>query len=553
MLYELHLENYAIAKNISVVFGEGLNVVTGETGAGKSLLIDALLLVLGGRVCGDVVREGADSALIEARFEAPAAGGHTLESAPFEASPASTEYLLRRVLSCSGKSRAYINGRMSSLSELQKLSEKFISIRGQGDEGVFADPVQQGRLFDTWGGLCADVAAYAQGYAWLCTLKHEQAHLTQSLSERKQKEDFLRFQQIELQNAHLTENEETTLDVEMRLLKNQEAIHAILQKAYTHLTDEDGILSRMGIVGKAVLELQSYVGPADTEISFWQRAEIELKELTDILRLRLSQRPADPHRLDVLTERFYCIGQLKKKYGHSVEAMLARLEKITAELSELSGGALDLQDLEVRVSSQGAACREAAQALSHRRHEIKDTLAEVVNRHLHQLGMEKTTFDISICEQPLRENGQDHVAFLMALSGEKAQGIEQVASGGERSRVMLALSVALVEADPVPTLVFDEMDRGVGGGIAERVGICLRQLSRHHQVLCITHLPQIAALAAHHYVVEKQTEGDRVVATVRRLSDAERVTEIARMLGGITPTSLARRHAQEMLRARPVG
>lgn len=540
MLREFRVQNYAIASEVSLVFSSGLNVITGETGAGKSLLVDALWLLLGGRATGDVIRHGADEAVLEACFDPPVSPPHSADETPPDA------VVLKRVLSRSGKHRAYLNGGIAALASLKAVGGPLAEIHGQQDQDNLSDLAWQLHLLDAWGGLLAPRAAHATLHHRLQQLQTERADLARRLSGERR--DWLQFQWAEIQNAHLQPDEEEALIVEERLVKNREAILTTARAAYAHLAEEDAVLSRLEQVGAATRDLQVACGDAEVDLSLWETAHAHLKELADRFRRRLSDAPPDPGRLDEVAARLYLIQRLKKKYGASVHEMLESQKRRADELAEIADGAAHLDALAADIEKYEALRADAAAALSRKRSDVKTKLETMVQGELDALGMEKTGFQIVLGEKPPAEDGVDRVEFQIALPGEPSQGLARIASGGERSRIMLALKAALAQADPVPTLVFDEIDAGIGGGIAERVGMRLHRLAQNHQVFCVTHLPQIAAFATRHYVVEKQGVGDRVVATARALSDAERAPELARMLGGVTLTPITLRHAEEMLR-----
>ncbi len=533
MLRELRLQNYAIVDELSLVFSGGFNVITGETGAGKSILVDAISLLLGGRSSVEDIRAGAEEAVLEARFDPPAAADN---SSPQE------EIVLKRVLSRTGKGRAYLNGSLAPLSSLKEAGQKLAEIHGQHEQYGLLDPARQLDLLDTAGALHPRREAYAAHYREWMQLLGEQQKLRHRTETRLRQADFLRYQLSEIENARLLPDEEDALLKEAQHLKNWEAIQSAARDAYALLVEEGAVLSQLDRTGSALQRLHTAAGDARPELDLWETAHIHLRELATLLRARFGE--VDPNRLNAVTERLYLIQQLKKKYGPSYEAIVHFRDRLSAELASLSDSEVREAQLSARISEAEAVCWEEARTLSKERVACKARLEKQVKAEMDALGMEQTRFRIAWQEAPLSETGMDRISFQIALPGEVPRDLDKVASGGELSRIMLALRVVL--SDSIPTLIFDEVDVGVGGAVAERIGLRLLRLAQSHQLFCITHLPQIARFAQHHYQVRKGS-GDRVVTTVRALSEEARVAELARMLGGVTMTPITLRHAEEML------
>jgi DNA repair protein RecN (Recombination protein N) len=536
MLRELRLQNYAIVDELSLTFSDGFNVITGETGAGKSILVDAIALLLGGRSCTEDIRAGAEEAVLEARFDSPATADN---SSPQE------EIILKRVLSRTGKGRAYLNGSLASLSSLKEAGQKLAEIHGQHEQYSLLNPSLQLDLLDAAGALRPQREVYAAHYCGCTQLKSEQQKLRQQAEIRLRQSDFLRYQLSEIEGARLQPDEEERLLKEAQHLKNWETIQSAAQDAHTLLVGEGAILNQLDAAGSAIQRLHTAAGDTQPESDLWETARIHLKELATLLRARFGE--VDPDRLNEVTERLYLIQQLKKKYGPSYEAIVHFRERLSDEIASLSDSESREAALTTQIAELEAICREEARALSKARVARKARLEKQVKAEMDALGMEQTHFGIAWQEAPLSETGMDQISFQIALPGETPHDLDKIASGGELSRIMLALKAVL--ADAIPTLIFDEVDAGVGGAIAERIGLRLLRLAQSHQLFCITHLPQIARFAQHHYLVQKKS-GDRVVASIRALSEEERIAELARMLGGVTMTSITLRHAEEMLRGR---
>jgi len=536
MLRALQIENYAIVDRLFLQFAGGLNIITGETGAGKSILVEALTHLLGGRAGPEVIRHGEAEATLRAWFDAAE-----------ESTDPNATLRFKRVISRTGRGRSFLNDNAVALSTLRSRGKSLIEIHGQEAQDSLSDPDWPLQRLDAWSGLSAERAACAEDYRTLTRLRKEADRLREAAADGRQA--LWPFQFAEIEAARPTAGEEEELQSQERLLKNREAILSMAQTALSHLSDEGAILDRMGQVGRAISDLHAATGNADTEVALWETAHVQMKELLLQLRARLEADPPDPGQLDRVTARLYEIQRLKKKYGGSVEAILEYQREIAAKMAAGAEGQRRLVELDEKIAALSTRCVESATSLSKRRATFTTRLAQAVKDELNQLGMEKTTFHVELKTRPLSESGVDHAVFSIALPGEAQQPIGKVASGGERSRIMLALKAVLAAADPVPTLIFDEIDAGIGGGVAEQVGRRLAHLAESHQIFSITHLPQIAAFARNHYRVEKRVTNNRVTVAVQKLSEEERMREIARMLGGVTTTPITLRHAEEMIRS----
>ncbi len=539
MLRELRLHNYAIVTDLLLAFQQGLTVITGETGSGKSILVEALSLLLGGRSDGTPIRHESDEAILEARFDADA-----------------DSIILKRVLATQKlKNRAYVNDAIANLSTLKQAGQHLAEIHGQHDQALLMNPDYPISILDAYGKLSRQKEQYQSHFQKRAQLLSEITDLKKSLAARdvaggaasaRRQEDFLLYQLSEIREANLQIGEEESLEKEERGLKNWESILSCIAQGNATLSEEGGILSQIGIVEQQVSLLNKTTDDADAELHLLSTANINLKELAILLRDRASRVSFDPERQQAVTERLYLIQKMKKKYGGSIEAILDFKNKIEEEISHLSERGGRLVEMEQAFSAMSETLTKEAEALSKTRTKMIGPFEKKVKEELDLLGMEKTQFAISNQPKPLSEDGMDQIQFLIALPGEPLLSITKVASGGELSRLMLALKVVLSDVDPVPTYVFDEIDVGIGGAVAERIGKRLSRLSKRHQVFCITHLPQIARFADHHYAVEKKTVQKRVVTTVRELSQNERVAELARMLGGVEITSATRSLAEEL-------
>ncbi len=540
MLRELRIQNYAIISEVSLEFSEGLNIITGETGAGKSILIDALSVILGGRSSPEVIREEATEAVLEARFD-------RIDSPLLNEFPSDEWLILKRILSKAGKNRAYLNDSFVNVSTLKEVGQNLTEIHGQHEHYNLINLDWQLNLLDAFGHLSEQRDHYESGYRAWHQLLQERTALQKLESEGKQKQSFLEYQLSEIKNANLQSGEEETLEREGKTLQNWEAFRSAVEGAYSFLSDEGTILGQLESVGSAIEKVNEIANDASQEVQLWETSKIQLKELSVLLRNRLNTLEYDPNRLHEVTERLYLMQKLKKKYGRSVDELLQFQAALEADLSKLSNSETQLLAIGKKIEEAEKGLTVEAGSLSQARLKTIKKLETKIQEELLLLGMDKTRFQIACNRKPLSEDGIDQIEFLIALSGEPPQGLGKIASGGELSRIMLALKVALAEVDPVGTLIFDEIDAGIGGGVAEKVGIRLSKLAKTHQVFCITHLPQIAQYADDHYFVEKLDSGSRVITSVKRLSKEGRVHELARMLGGITITPITLRHAEEMI------
>lgn len=553
MLQELRIHNFAVISDLQLRFSDGLTIFTGETGAGKSILVDAVELLLGGRAGTDFIRTGSDEAVLEAVFTAIPTHPITAQLTEMGLLTHDEEILIRRIISRSGKGRIYLNGGLAPLGLLQQLGEVLVDIHGQHEHQSLLKHELQLELLDGYGKLIPLREIYRRHYVRLDALSHEQQELQALESDRVRLSDFLQFQYQEIASARLKPGEEEQLAQERQLLSNAERLTALSSEAYEALYGAEGsILSRLSKAESLISELNRLDPRWGEAIELSSAAEASLREVAARLRAYCDRIEYDPKRLEEIEDRLHQIGRLKKKYGATVEEVLRALEKVEEELKGLSTREGRLQMIEEQRREEQKKALELAQKLTQERGNAARSLAQGMERELKPLRMGRTTFEVRIKpidgEEGLGPMGADLVEFLIAPNpGEEARLLTRIASGGELSRIMLALKAILSDVDRVPTLIFDEVDTGIGGAVAEVVGQRLAAISRHRQVFCITHLPQIAAHATTHIAVEKRVEAGRTVTRASQLSDQERVEEVARMLGGRKITKTTLKHAQEML------
>ncbi len=554
MLTELRISHFALIDCLEIEFSPGFQVFTGETGAGKSLLVDALILLLGGRASGEHIRSGAKEATLEAVFSLSAHPPILTKLKEWDLLPEGTQdLLLRRILSREGRSRMYVNGTLVPLHQMVELGGWLVDIHGQHEQQSLLSSKVQMRVLDAFGGLLALRDEYTTHYHQWQELVQSMEDATRRSKERQEREEFLRFQCEELGKAQLTPGEDDALIREHRKLQNGGRLLEIVNQAYDLLYhNPESILSQLTEVRKLVHEL----GTIDETTRHWSELTdggiAQVEELVLATRSYKDGFEHDPTRLAQIDERLALLQRLKKKYRESLEDLLVRQTRIQSELAEFENLEEHIQKLQQKVSQAYHDLWALGQKLSESRQAVAKTLEKRIATELAQLKMEKSRFHIGITTASQAEqagpNGIDQIEFTFCANpGESLQPLSRVASGGELSRLMLAMKTVLASVDQVPVLIFDEVDAGVGGNVAATMGQRLKALGQTHQVMCITHLPQIAAQAHHHYLVKKESVNKRTVAMVTRLRVEDREEEIARMLGGATITQTVRKAAGEML------
>jgi DNA repair protein RecN (Recombination protein N) len=554
MLRELRLRNFAVVESITVPFASGLNVLTGETGAGKSILIDAIVLVRGGRAQSDVIRADAETATVEAVFGLDGAGGvrAVLDEAGL-ATDDNGEVVIRRELARSGRHRAFVNDSPVTVGLLERLGDVLVEVHGQHEHQRLLEPARQLELLDRFADAeeaCARVGALHA--------KHRAAaeateRLRGAARERAQREDLLRFQVSELDAARLRVGEEEDLRGELRRLQHAERFTTGLAEV-VGLLDEAPQSASERLV-RAVKLLQdlgrldpAFAAPAET----LETARIHVEEALAAVRRLRDDVVAEPGRLDAIHERLEALARLRRKYGDGEAAMLRFRDEAARELERLEHHEELMAEQERVLGELGGELAAAADALSERRRTAAARLAGQVERALRGLGMERAVFEVALERLPEPgPRGQDRAELRLSTNpGEEVKALARVASGGELSRTMLALKSVLARADRVPVLVFDEVDAGIGGRVASVVAQTLAATAEGRQILCVTHLAPIAALADQHVQVAKTVRAGRTRVAVAALADDARVEEIARMLGGPATTAAALQHARDLLAAR---
>ncbi|GBE36918.1 DNA repair protein RecN [bacterium BMS3Bbin07] len=544
MLREIRIKNFAIVDKLSLSFEEGLNVITGETGAGKSLVVDAIELVLGGRASSDSVRAGADEAWIEAFFEIK--DSLLLDSIGIACEDG---VIVKRVVSSTGRSRAYINDSLVTIQTLSAFGKDLVDLHGQHEHQSLLSPAVQRGLVDSFGrldGLVKEVDKLHDRYR---SLLNTITDIKEKARERAQRIDLLRYQIAEIDAAGLQGGEEDGLREEKAILSNLTHLRYLGESAFSVLKDEDGsVLEKLGMLLGNIEELSRIDASAAEVLKVLRDADSLLQDAASSLREIKEMYDCEPQRLEDVESRLALIEDLQRKYGETVESILDYRKKAAAELEDLEGLEERGAEIEDEMEKIHLALMEKADSLSRERKRTARRIEGMLRKVLSELAFSHPDFRIEVTEIPIMSTGIDRVDFLFSANpGQPPRPLNKVASGGELSRLMLALKSVFADVDRVPVLVFDEVDAGVGGQTAESVGERLRRLSERHQVICITHLPQIASRAVFHLLVTKEEEGAGVAVTVRGLDQDERVREIARMLSGsVSGPSL--RHAEELLR-----
>src|SRR2546422_484078 len=561
VLVELRLENYAVIDNLAIEFAPGLNLLTGETGAGKSILIDALALLLGDKASPDVIRTGADRALISAVFEVES-GGEKVVAQVLESSGIDSDHesiILRREISASGKGRVFVNNQPPTATVLRQLAPYLAPIHAQNQSLVSFDAAARLELLDAFAGSQLETVSESFS-SWRNILSRIQ-ELERDEQDRLRLLDLWTFQKREIEEAKLYPGEDERLEPEKRVLLNAEKIYSSAMNAFDLLYEGNTSTSAsVRAAQKHLEELCRYEPNFQESLAALETARISIEDVGVTLRDYAGGIEASPEHLAEVEDRLVAIDRLKRKYGPSLVDVIHHGEEVSRKLSEMENKDEILGQLRKELAEAGGEYLRAAHIISKKRYEAARKLEKLVESEINDLAM-RSNFRIEVSGTDEEGNwtscGFDQVLYLISTNpGEPLLPLEQIASGGELSRVMLALK-ASVEAGSAKkktsgaqrTMVFDEIDIGIGGRAAEAVGKKLKQLSRSNQVLCVTHLPQIATFADLHYVIEKKQIAGRTRTAVRPITGDERTEEIARMLSGAKLPDTSRKHAEQMLKA----
>ncbi len=551
MLETLRITNYALIDQLEVDFSQGFNVLTGETGAGKSIIIGALNLALGARASADTVRDGSAKAGVDAvfRIESPSRRlAALLAENAIEIERG--ELLLTRTIAPDGRSRAYVNGSLVPISALAAIGDELVDIHGQHEHQSLMKIDRQLDLLDAYADVEKDVADIANGVAHLREMDRAIAALETDDRERARRVEFLRFEIGEIDAAGLAPGEEETLRTRRNLITNAEKICNLASAAYASLYDLDGAAA-IDLIDAAARSLEELAAMDESFGAVCQQllsARATIEEASSEVRGFSDRIEFDAAELETLNQRIAQIGALKRKYGDSIDAILEYRDKAIQEVESYEKRDEKLADMRRARSLLQNDLVQQAQETSRKRIAAARTLDKKVSANLQELGMKGGKFQTRVEPVELCANGIDRIEFMLAANpGEKPKPLRLVASGGEMSRVMLALKAVFAGADKIPSLIFDEIDAGVGGGVAVQVAKKLRDLAQSHQVLCVTHLAQIAAAAKAHYHVAKLAQNGRTATTLARIDKDQRVGELARLLDG-SVSDLSMRHARALLK-----
>jgi DNA repair protein RecN (Recombination protein N) len=558
VLLELRVENYAVIDSLVVEFAPGLNLLTGETGAGKSILIDALSLLLGDKASTEMVRHGAEKAVISGVFEVDERGLKKIlgENGVEPNDDDAGQVIVKREIGAGGKGRVFVNNQPATVALLRQLAPRLASIHAQNETILAFDGLARLALLDAYAGL--DLTELEQKHAAWAGLRDRIAEFEHEEQDRLRMADLWNFQKREIEGAHLQPGEDQRLETEKRVLANAEKLYGAAKAVHELLDEADAsVLSQMGAARKQLEELARFDPKFQDALTAFMGAKAAIEDVSATARDYAEEIDASPERLAEVEDRLALLDRLKRKYGSTVNEVIAYGEDVARKVIELENREDILRDLKQQADSAAAAYLNAAQTVSRKRYSAAKELQKLVEAEINELAM-KAQFKIEVSGGDELENwtttGFDSVLYLISPNpGETLRPVEQIASGGELSRVMLALK-ATIEAGKKSkshgqrTLVFDEIDTGIGGRAAEAVGKKLKSLARANQVLCITHLPQIASFADHHYLIEKREAAGRAKTVVRSLNTAERTEEIARMLSGAKLTETSRQHAEQLLK-----
>jgi len=553
MLLELRIKNFAIIDELNLSFSKGLNILTGETGAGKSIILNAVHLLLGDRATEELIRTSEEEASIEALFDI--SGNREVKERVKERTqrlPGKGEedsLLIRRIISRSGRGKALINGNLGTLGMLSEVGEELLSVYGQHEHQSLQRVETHVDILDEFGGLRALREEFQRYFQQFTSLSEEVKKIREEKERRAKERDLMAFQSREIEASGIQIGEEEALKEEKRRITHAQKLTAFANASEEMLYGEKGsAIERIQSILSQGREIVAIDASLSHPLKNLETALIQLEEIAFALRDYSKRIEVNPMRLEEIEGRLEEIDRLKRKYGPTVEEVLLFKKRVDDALKSFTSDEEKLSQLENSLEPLRREVVSLAKRLSHERKRVASELKRSVEKELRSLGMKKTTFEVHMEDLPLGQKGIDRAEFLISPNvGEEVRPLARIASGGELSRIMLAMKRILAKVGGSQVLVFDEVDAGIGGAIAEVVGRKLRELSRHHQVICVTHLPQIACFADIHHCVKKEVKTGRTITVVDRLEKEGVVDEIARMLGGVKVTEKTRAHAKEMI------
>ena len=551
MLKHLYIKNFTLIDELDIELYQGFSVITGETGAGKSIILGALGLLLGQRADSKAIKQGAEKCVIEAHFDLSRYGmTDFFEENEIEYDAA--DCIVRRELTASGKSRAFINDTPVQLSLLKELGEQLVDIHSQHQNLLLNKQDFQLNVVDIIAGDEKEQQLYQQAYTQYHATEKELSALKESIEQNRQNADFLQFQFEELTQANLAEGEQEELEQKSETMSHSEEIKSALYEADNALSaDQTGVVGSLRTALSAIRQIEKVLPDASELVERLDSSYIELKDIAQEISSQMEHVDFDPAELDAINNRLDKLYDLEKKYHvETVEELIAKRDELKIQLGRIENSDEALAELQQKLAAQLAQAQKAAEALTKLRTKAAKQIEKEMQGRLMPLGMPNVKFSIEMTQEPLNVSGQDKVAFLFsANTSTPLQPISQVASGGEIARVMLSLKAMISGAVKLPTIIFDEIDTGVSGKTAEKMAEIMQEMGHHErQVISITHLPQIAALGSAHYKVEKEETAKGTISRMRKLSDDERVLEIAQMLSGSNVSEAAISNAKQLLK-----
>ena len=551
MLKHLYIKNFTLIDELDIELYQGFSVITGETGAGKSMILGALGLLLGQRADSKAIKQGAEKCVIEAHFDLSRYGmTDFFEENEIEYDAA--DCIVRRELTASGKSRAFINDTPVQLSLLKELGEQLVDIHSQHQNLLLNKQDFQLNVVDIIAGDEKEQQLYQQAYTQYHATEKELSTLKESIEQNRQNADFLQFQFEELTQANLAEGEQEELEQKSETMSHSEEIKSALYEADNALSaDQTGVVGSLRTALSAIRQIEKVLPDASELVERLDSSYIELKDIAQEISSQMEHVDFDPAELDAINNRLDKLYDLEKKYHvETVEELIAKRDELKIQLGRIENSDEALAELQQKLAAQLAQAQKAAEALTKLRTKAAKQIEKEMQGRLMPLGMPNVKFSIEMTQEPLNVSGQDKVAFLFsANTSTPLQPISQVASGGEIARVMLSLKAMISGAVKLPTIIFDEIDTGVSGKTAEKMAEIMQEMGHHErQVISITHLPQIAALGSAHYKVEKEETAKGTISRMRKLSDDERVLEIAQMLSGSNVSEAAISNAKQLLK-----
>ena len=540
MIRFLSVSHLAVIDRLELEFGPGLTVLTGETGTGKSILVGAVGLLVGGRASADLVRTGEDTATVQAVFEKPDGG----------------ELIVRREVSSQGRSRAFVDGALVTSSALRDLSGALVDLHGQHEHQLLLDPAAHVDLLDEFAGLTNDRGAVAEAFRAWQSVRDERARFTAGEQQKASRAEFLAFQLAEIEKGAPKPGEDEELTATRQVLANADRLQRLCAEAYTSLYEgDDAALTTLATTWKRVGELAALDPRFAPYVEARAAIKPQLEDLAFFLRSYSENIDASPARLQEIEDRLALLERLKKKHGPSLADVIGKAETLRRDLHDIEHATERAAELDAMLQQARTAYLRVAGALSTKRRSAATEFARAIEKALAELAMARTRCDVRFAgpggEERWTERGLDDAEFYISPNpGEELRPLARIASGGELSRIMLALKTLATTDAPGKTLIFDEVDAGIGGAVADVVGARLRRLADRFQVLCITHLPQIAAYGTSHFRIEKAVKSGRTSTSVTRVDGVERETEIARMMGGVDVSAAVLAGAREMIEAK---